>query len=165
MLSNRWNYISHCLARWSRALAQRRRKCFDAHPWYWGSVGLRPCAWLPVGYALIPTKTSRFWNQFTGSVPLCFRSFFQVHFASLVNWWSLFVCCAVMRSMVNCSFIAQCHLVLIPCLSRFRMVALDFGVGRGLVYSVLVDMSFREGEQVVYLFSLAISHQENQKKT
>jgi hypothetical protein len=84
-------------------MAWRRRKCLNAHPWCWGSVGLRPCAWFPVGHALLPTKSSRFWNQFTviGSVPFCFKSFFQVRFASLVDQWSLFVWCAVMRSVVS----------------------------------------------------------------
>ena len=49
----------------------------------WGSVGLRACSWLPIGYVLIPTKTSLFWNQFLGSVSL--HVIFHVNLVSLVK--------------------------------------------------------------------------------
>jgi hypothetical protein len=67
-------------------------------PLCWGSVGLRSCTWLPVRHDLIPS--SQFWpgNQFSGSVPFCFRSFSHVYLAtSLVNLLSCLALWAVIR--------------------------------------------------------------------
>jgi hypothetical protein len=79
----------------------------------WGSVGLRSWSLLSEGHVLLPTKTSRFWNQFSGSVPLRCKSFSHVFLASLVKLLSLVVLWAVIRSVVNPSFIARCHHLLL----------------------------------------------------
>jgi hypothetical protein len=55
----------------------------------WGSVGLSTCFGLAVGHVLIPTKTSRFWNQFSGSVPLRISKFIHMSSASLVKIFRL----------------------------------------------------------------------------
>ena len=60
---------------------------------------------------------------------------------------------------IYCS-VPPCSYSLFIEVSRFRMVALDFGVGRGLVYSVLdlwLTCLLGRVSTVVYLFSLAIS--------
>ena len=80
----------------------------------WGSVGLRACSWLLIGHVLIPTKTSQFWNQFSGSVPFHANRYFQVRSASLVCFLSCLIFCAVILSVVSLSFITLYHLFLIP---------------------------------------------------
>ena len=70
-------------------MARRRTKCVYAHPLVfgvvWDSGGVPYCR---KGHAPIPTKTSRFWNQFSGSVPLIFycKSLFHVFFVSVVKY-------------------------------------------------------------------------------
>jgi hypothetical protein len=91
----------------------------------WSSVGLGWCALLSKGYALIPTKTSRFWNQLSGSVPLHFNSFSHVFFASLVKFLSRLDWCAVILSVVSHSFITLFHLLFTPCwLGAFSCITL-----------------------------------------
>jgi hypothetical protein len=60
-----------------------------------------------MGHVLLPTKTSRFWNQFSGSVPLRSNRCFHVCLASLVNfvsrrvlWVVLFVGCYSIRYLI-----------------------------------------------------------------
>jgi hypothetical protein len=50
----------------------------------WGSVGLRMCIYGGRSvYILIPTKTSQFWNQLSGGVPLqLIDSFFMLWLVS-----------------------------------------------------------------------------------
>ena len=67
------------------------------------------------GYPLIPTKTSRFRNQLTGSVPFLFRSFFHVSFINWVYFLSRLVWLALMRSVVSLSLITRSHRFWITC--------------------------------------------------
>src|SRR6266852_9960888 len=111
--------ISALLSTLGPGLGQdERRKCICAHPWCWGSVGLGWCARVSVVHALIPTKTSRFWNQLGGNVPACFSKGFHVFSVSCVNFLFHFVFCAVILSVVSLSLIALFHLLVIPCSLR-----------------------------------------------
>ena len=92
----------------------------------WSSVGLGWCALLLKDYALICTKTSHFWNQLSGSVPLHFNSFSHVFFTSLVKFLSCLDWCAVILSVVSHSFITLFHLLFTPCrLGAFSCITLS----------------------------------------
>src|SRR5580698_7578152 len=66
------------------------------------------------GYALLPTKTSRFWNQFVASVPLRLKIGFHVFSASLLSLLLALFLCAIILSVVSRSFIAQDQHLRIP---------------------------------------------------
>src|SRR6266849_7279999 len=100
--------ISALLSTLGPGLGQgERRKCICAHPWCWGSVGLGWCARVSAVHALIPTKTSRFWNQLGGNVPARFSKGFHVFSVSCVNFLFHFVFCAVILSILRLSLVSQ----------------------------------------------------------
>ena len=92
----------------------REEMQIDAHPWYWGSVGLRVRVLLGLGpRSLLPTKNSRFCSQSYGSSHVFFKSAFQVDLTFLIDVLSRFTLVAMILSSMSRLFILATHLVLI----------------------------------------------------
>ena len=81
----------------------------------WGS-GLGSCVG-PRPHALLPTKTSRFCIQSSGSVHVFLRTFSQVDFTLLIVVLSRFIIVAMILSSVSLLFMFFVHLVVISLVS------------------------------------------------
>src|SRR6267154_6441265 len=74
---------------------------FCAHPWCWGSVGLRGRS------ILLPTKTSRLESQLFGRSAVTDRIGSQVDVTRLVKVWSCLTRVAITLSLVSLVLIAR----------------------------------------------------------
>ena len=89
----------------------------------WGSVGLRTCSWLSIGYVLIPTKTSRFWNQFRVVFHYDLMIIFPCKFSWFCEVFSLVsrypICCKSLVLVVYCAMPSCAYSLLINVRSLF----------------------------------------------
>ena len=134
-------------------------------PLLWGVVWDSGRGFGVRGHVLLPTKTSLFWNQFSGGVPFRYISFLHVYLANFVNFLSRLALCATSLSVVSRLLIARYHLLVIPGKSRvlfcmtcshlsthIRWAASDSNICR----SLRVALSFIVGWMGCWLSSLAI---------
>jgi hypothetical protein len=83
---------------------------------------------LPFGYpcGLLPTKTSRSFNQFSGGTPCCQSKGSQVVFTRCWYLLSLLILVAVILSLISLVFMAHSHLVWIsPSECCFSLITLS----------------------------------------